>query len=224
MKYYPTPQSIMALSKKQSAVLYTTLIIALDQIIKEEFLRDLVARVYTWDDPAWHNLTLSFEATAAQTGAKPFHSPRTSFYLKTLPPQVLVSAVLVFLDLYWNAALEYVFPARPRGKEVSFEEKKDGGESLRDNDTPGKRSIVRGKPRRPSLSWRNTLVKWILDMSVGLVLHWTAFHIIHGIVYLEGFAATLEVVKKVSPIYLFIPPGTSHIPSHPTIFSPPTIL
>jgi hypothetical protein len=219
----------MALSKMQSAALSTTLLITLNLILKHEMDRNSRSKIYTWDDPAWRNLTHAVETLAGLNGtqidpAAPFAMERTSFYLDSLPRRVFVYALLVPLQLYWNVWLEYAFPARPRVVNVSYKANKDGEKSPSENDARDEevvnRLIAQGKVRRSSVSWRNTFLKWILDMTVGLVWYWTVFYLIHGIVIREGFPVTGSL-RRVSAIYLFLPLDIS---SYPTIFSPPLIL
>jgi hypothetical protein len=159
----------MALSKMQSAALYTLLLLTLTLILNHEMDRSSYATIYAWDDPAWRNLTRALEARAALDGtvidpAAPFDEERGESFYRSLPQRVFVYAMLVPLRLYWNVGLDYVFPARVEGLYEKKELEKSLGEKLLGENERREDEVVK-HGMRSSVSWRNTFFKWILDIT-----------------------------------------------------------
>lgn len=123
----------------------------------------------------------------------------SSFYLGTLQCVIFVSLVTCALFYWWQVWLERMLPGRPRRVEVAYHQQQhqkhgggSGGEKKKmvvvegDEDREEevvKRWIAEGKVQRSSLSWGNTFLKWILDITVGRAA-------------LRAFWASLELVVK----------------------------
>lgn len=88
-----------------------------------------------------------------------------TFYRKTLPRDILFTTIISPLYYYWHIWLERTFPARPRPAPTS--EKAEFPDETSHEEDVIQKWIAQGKIRRASLSWYNTLVKWILNMVVG---------------------------------------------------------
>ncbi|KAH8892870.1 hypothetical protein GQ53DRAFT_763984 [Thozetella sp. PMI_491] len=182
----------MALFSMQSAVVYTGILIALRFILDHESGR--IAAEEVLDNPAWQNMTRVFNTTTNKNLTDFRDTPdrnRTwsneatsldcdncgdawSFYLSWLPKYLLAYVVMIPLQYHWNMWLERCFPARPRDVEVAQHTRPekvlggDGDDELEEEVV--KRWIAKGRIQRSSISWRNTLLKWLLDIAVGKIM------------------------------------------------------
>ena len=224
-------QDKMALSKMQSVALYTAILITLKFVITHEIRRKGFSNIWddpvwknltsaidtltalnstklqnstitiangTFANGTFANGTFANGTSSTFGSSLPEEKP---FYLGFLPRNVFIYTLLVPLQSYWNIGLERLFPARPRGVEVSYQQEKkekffDDNED-RDEEVM-KRWIAQGRVRRSSVSWGNTFFKWILDMTVGKLWFEVVWHLIDGIVMWEGLAVTLANLKMVS--------------------------
>ncbi|KAI1841508.1 hypothetical protein JX266_012260 [Neoarthrinium moseri] len=133
------------------------------------------------------------------------------FYLHSLPRQALLYALTVPFSFYWHLLLERMLPTRPRGVELHYEKP----HALREKavsplQEPGegqeeevvKRWIAQGKVRRSSVSWWNTFVKWVLDLSVGKIICEVVYHLVDNMVFKHrGNFGKAVVELKVSVIW-----------------------
>jgi hypothetical protein len=96
------------------------------------------------------------------------------FYLTLLPLNLLYFVLTVPLRYYWYIALERAFPARPRAAvEVAYQPEKKVkafDDDEHHDEEVVKRWIAQGKVRRASISWTNTFLKWVLDLTVGNIV------------------------------------------------------
>ncbi|KAK5122330.1 hypothetical protein LTR85_004241 [Meristemomyces frigidus] len=97
-----------------------------------------------------------------------------TFYLKHLPRGTLAAVPLVVLAYKWQCWLERTFPGRPRGKPDLFKQAGEKKELAISDDEQLEEEIMRkliakGKVRRSSISWCNTLFKWLLDNTIGVL-------------------------------------------------------
>ncbi|KAK7751162.1 hypothetical protein SLS62_006846 [Diatrype stigma] len=93
------------------------------------------------------------------------------YYISELPRALLLSCLTCALCYWWQVWLEHRLPGRSRRVEIvkqsgPGDEKVEGGEDGREEQVV-KRWIAQGKVQRSSLSWGNTLLKWILDITIG---------------------------------------------------------
>jgi hypothetical protein len=221
----------MALSKLQSAVLYTTILIALKYVVYHEITRR-EANPKLWEDPVWKNLTNAvgtIEALKGTTDNRPgprntnitisngtllvnstapnmgFHTLNENYY-RELPRDIFLYALLVPLQYYWNIGLERLFPTRARAVEVSYEPGKKE-KSFDDNEDRDEEVVMRwmaqGRVRRSSVSWMNTFFKWVLHLTVGKLVYEVVFHLVEGVVKWRGLSATLAGLKSVSSLRSF---------------------
>ncbi|KAI0129949.1 hypothetical protein BJ170DRAFT_681430 [Xylariales sp. AK1849] len=211
----------MARSQLQSAVVQTTLFIALNYIVTHEIDRNAYNSV--WDDEVFSNYTnVLFNRTQVAMGNATASSAyngtdtnnlnstwlnatspaatspeESSFYFKTLPRNLLVYALLVPLSYYWHIFLERFFPARPRGVEVHHDKQEKVVDVHEDHEEEVvKRWIAQGKVRRSSLSWWNTFVKWVLHLTVGKLVYEVVFHLVEGCVKLQPLTTTFEQLRR----------------------------
>lgn len=114
------------------------------------------------------NTTLFDSLTATTDATKP-HVAGQSSYFSTLPRKVLCLGATTILSYLWNIWLERAFPARPRGSTVLPEttktDKFEDYEQVEEEIV--KKWIAQGKVQRSTISWSNTLIKWLLNLSIG---------------------------------------------------------
>jgi hypothetical protein len=117
----------------------------------------------------WNNGTI-LNGTATNTTKDIFNPDGSSesFYLSSLPRQLFLLIVIKPLYYYWHIWLERFLPGRscvaalmPVGEKSGIGEGDDHEEEI------VQRWIAQGKVRRASLSWWNTFLKWILNLTVG---------------------------------------------------------
>ena len=95
------------------------------------------------------------------------------FYGISLAREAVIIVVVNIMLYYWNIWLERKFPTRSRPAAV--ESIDDKTEKLTDEQVEEeivKKWIAKGKVKRASVNWGNTLVKWALCMSVACVAEW----------------------------------------------------
>ncbi|KAF4624202.1 hypothetical protein G7Y89_g13969 [Cudoniella acicularis] len=199
----------MTRSQMQSAVIQYTLIATLNLIVSHEIGRNAYDDV--WEDPVFKNLTttikfmavnatLSNNNTSANITGNSNSLPADpqSFYFKILPQSIFVCALLFPLAYYWQIYLERFFPARPRGVEINYEKKEKvevGEVNEGQEEEVVKRWIAQGKVRRSSVSWWNTFVKWVLDITVGNICLTVLRLLVEGLVT-GNFKDTLSYLKS----------------------------
>ncbi|KUJ22217.1 uncharacterized protein LY89DRAFT_396234 [Mollisia scopiformis] len=122
----------------------------------------------------------AFNATSTSTSSS---NSNESFYLKSLPRDLLVYTIITIMAYYWQIWLERTFPARPRPS-VKVVSEKFGDDESREEEVV-KKWIAQGKIRRASLSWWNTFVKWALDMVVGGLWMTTVYILLGGLLKMD---------------------------------------
>ncbi|KAK8128785.1 hypothetical protein PG984_009893 [Apiospora sp. TS-2023a] len=124
---------------------------------------------------ALFNTTGSSSSSSSDSSSctMPEHNPNSLSGWR-MPKQILGVLVMSALLYIWAVSVERAFPTRPRGVEggeldsaaypkrekVVVELSEDHEEEV------VKRWIARGRVRRSSISWCNTLIKWLLDIVV----------------------------------------------------------
>lgn len=104
-------------------------------------------------------------ATAANQTFSALRDNPVSFYREILPMEIISFLVLSIFQYCWLIGLERAFPARPRRTNVLVDEKV-GVDDPREEEIV-KTWIARGRVRRVSLSWCNTWLKWVLNLTIG---------------------------------------------------------
>jgi hypothetical protein len=206
-------------SQLQSAVVQSTVIIVLSMILTHEINRNAYDSI--WEDPVLKNLTSVFtnSTNISNTTSTPVSNSTISrngtassvgeasepFYLKSLPRDVFIQVLLFPLAYYWQLLLERLFPTRPRGVEVSYEKNEksgiDGNEDREEEVV--KRWIAQGKVRRSTVSWWNTFVKWVLNLTVGRVWHCALWHFLDGCVRWRSFKVIMNGIVSVRSKFAF---------------------
>ncbi|KAK7926773.1 hypothetical protein PG985_003771 [Apiospora marii] len=89
-----------------------------------------------------------------------------------IPNRILTTLLMNALLYLWAVGLERAFPTRPRGdlSAVPKREKVVVELSEEHEEEVVKQWIARGRVRRSSISWCNTLIKWLLDVTVRATL------------------------------------------------------
>jgi len=91
-----------------------------------------------------------------------------SFYWRSLPRETFLLFIICPLYYHWNLWLERLLPGRARVTALMPAGEKSGaGEGDDREEEIVQRWIAQGKVRRASLSWWNTFLKWILNLTVG---------------------------------------------------------
>jgi hypothetical protein len=101
------------------------------------------------------------------------------FYSRELPREIFVSLILAVLKYWWLLSLETILPARSARRDMPHQ---------------GRRKANQG-----SWSWRNTLLKWVLDLTVGLLGLSTIELVIRQLLKLDTSMLTFDALKIVSP-------------------------
>jgi len=114
-----------------------------------------------------------------------------SFYRRKLPREVIISLALAILQYWWLIGLERILPARPRYRDAPAQQKEQVEESEDREEEVVKKWIAQGRVHRASLNWRNTFVKWVLDMTVGMLSIFTVEHMLR------------QLLKMKSPMLIF---------------------
>ncbi|KAI4652354.1 hypothetical protein J4E93_002555 [Alternaria ventricosa] len=114
-----------------------------------------------------------------------------SFYRRTLPREVIISLALAILQYWWLIGLERILPARPRYRDAPVQQKEQVEENEDREEEVVKKWIAQGRVHRASLNWRNTFVKWVLDMTVGMLSIFTVEHMLR------------QLLKMKSPMLIF---------------------
>lgn len=120
-----------------------------------------------------------FHTTSTSSSRSSYTIPETDpeFLDGWLVPKQILSTLLTSALLYLRAvALERAFLTRPRGVEGGGDANPKREKvvvvelSEEHEEEVVKRWIARGRVRRASVSWRNTLVKWLLEVTVRAAL------------------------------------------------------
>lgn len=195
----------MTRSQLQSAVIQSTILIALSMIISNEISRHAYDTI--WDDPVFKNFTTAFSNitanstssnTTSATGKANLTEANEAFYIKSFPRSVFIYFLLCPLHYYWQIYLERFFPARPRGVEIDYEKEnvKEGDVNEGQEEEVVKRWIAQGKVRRSSVSWWNTFVKWVLDVTIGKLWALALRHVVDGFIRWHSLAQIFGSLKS----------------------------
>jgi hypothetical protein len=128
-----------------------------------------------------------------------------SFYLRTYPREVIISLMLAILQYWWLIWLERVLPARPRYRDTLHQQKGQFEENEDREEEVVKKWIAQGRVRRASLNWCNTFLKWVLDLTVGLLLMFTVEHMLRQLLKLNSPMLIFDDLDGVSSF--------SHLPA-----------
>ncbi|KAH6875857.1 hypothetical protein BKA58DRAFT_380593 [Alternaria rosae] len=109
-----------------------------------------------------------------------------SFYGRKFPREVIISLALAILQYWWLIGLEKILPARPRYRDASAQQKEQVEENEDREEEVVKKWIAQGRVHRASLNWRNTFVKWVLDMTVGLLCIFTVEHMLRQLLKIKS--------------------------------------
>ncbi|KAF7570968.1 hypothetical protein PtrSN002B_002171 [Pyrenophora tritici-repentis] len=195
----------------RSAVLQTTAICIISMLYTEHKLGVFDAVV---QDEGYKNMTASFDATMSpnlapgtqntsmtlDAGNSTTKSPLNTttfplidepFYTQRFPREVFIVFVLSTLEYWWLMGLERILPARPRpsstpsyassGKEGVVVEDDEGRE-----EEVVKKWIATGRVRRSSLNLCNTFLKWVLDMTVCVVVTYSIAHVLRHVISMRS--------------------------------------
>jgi hypothetical protein len=131
--------------------------------------------------------------------------PSEAFYSHKLPREVFIFLVISALQYWWHIFLERILPGRPRPKAVLSEKQADHSEGREEEVV--QRWIAQGRVQRSSLSWCNTILKWVVEMTVGRLWYHTVEHGIRVMLKPEDPRLPISGLKHVS--YYFRLPSRS---------------
>lgn len=158
----------------------------------------------------------TFSATNGSPGSA---ESAESFYGRRLPREVVIFMVISALQYWWFIWLERTLPARPRHREYQREEKVEESEDREEEVV--KKWIAQGRVHRASLNWCNTLLKWLLELTVGRLWYHTVEHVLRVLLKFQSPKTVLEDLISVShPSPTTLAPGlikkqASHPQFHP---------
>lgn len=119
----------------------------------------------------------------------PDPKPEKSFWFNTLPKDLLLYALALPVSYFWNVYLERWFPARKSASTSALEKRSEKADVVAGedgNDWEQKvvdRWLAQGKVSRSSISIWRTLLKWVLDLTVGNVLFQVVFHVFESLIF-----------------------------------------
>lgn len=214
----------MGIRHLQYVVLATTILLALREITNH----GMAFPEPVWDDPVFKNWTTTMDSVDAFGGgfknttviaangtlinssnstgswASDSESPKKSYYFHTLPRSLLVYVLLIPLQQYWNIFLERCLPGRPPKRLPPPPSKVEKATMLFDEDNVDfeqqivDRWIAQGKVQRSSLGIKNTLFKWVLDLTVGKIIYQFAFRTLYLIIIEHDFSLNFWRMIQVS--------------------------
>ena len=146
------------------------------------------------------NGTLPLNQTAGFTNGTTTtaNEPTESYYGRTFPRKVVVYFVISVLQYWWFIGLEKLLPARPRYRETPYDRKVQIEESEDREEEVVKRWIAQGRVRRASLNWCNTFLKWVLDMTVGMLCFQTVGYLLREFLKFKSPTKVFKGLKSVS--------------------------
>ncbi|VUC36423.1 unnamed protein product [Clonostachys rosea] len=209
---------MMRLQRWQSIVLQASTLAVLGYIISHEIDRSHSKDESFWDDPVLKNYTTTLERLSKSRNSTstpsffynetlangtindlPKLNPKKgqaapNFYMVTLPQNIIAQVIIIFLSYYWNLALEGLLPARP-AVVVTRNEKEDIIEDESREEEIVRRWVLKGRVQRSSISWLNTFLKWVIDMTLGA----TWISILHVVIF--GLCFKSSKVKGMSDFF-----------------------
>lgn len=142
---------------------------------------------------------------------------RHSFYLKELPIEVLCGLPIAMLAYRWHYLLEKMWPSRPRHSHISTQQAEKKVESDDELEEEIMRKLIaKGKVRRSSISWCNTLLKWSISNVLGTLLFNAASVMLIGAFKLQTPATTWPDLKDVNALNQLM-----HLPLNTVLTSGP---
>ncbi|CAO2655701.1 Nn.00g045040.m01.CDS01 [Neocucurbitaria sp. VM-36] len=127
------------------------------------------------------NHTTTFNSTLSGTEKSP-----ESFYVRTLPREVIIYMVMSALHYWWFIWLERMLPARPRYRLVPYQQEEKVEDSEDREEEVVKKWIAQGRVRRASLNWCNTFLKWLLEIIMGNLWYITVEHVVRALLKLQS--------------------------------------
>jgi cell division protein FtsL len=128
----------------------------------------------TLDAGETSNTTIALDHTADSfnaTARHPFDMPSDFFYSHTLPRELFIFVVISALQYWWHTFLERILPGRAKSKFAPSEKEAEHSEGREEEIV--QRWIAQGRLHRASLSWCNTFLKWMVEMTVGRLWYHT---------------------------------------------------
>lgn len=145
--------------------------------------------------PVALNGTLLNNSTAINGTPTLSDSSEESFYKSELPRAIIVVIIVTILEYYWQIWLERILPARPRPSNIVLEKQLAEDDDTREDEIV-KKWIAQGKVRRASLSFWNTALKWILDMTVGQLWIACLSHVLEEVLKWRKGKSVMKNINK----------------------------
>ncbi|CEJ87910.1 hypothetical protein VHEMI04549 [[Torrubiella] hemipterigena] len=134
-----------------------------------------------WQDPVWRNMSAALNVTQEvlighivnNTWNPDDHlnNKHLDFDARGVARGILHYVMMVPVQYFWHLWLERMWPGRPH-EHHSAKSIRGGGDekSAMLEDEMIRTLVEKGKVKRPSLSIINTLIKWVLDITVGRII------------------------------------------------------
>lgn len=179
-----------------------------------EFINNATAAVKTNETslPIAVNATSlgNFTAINGTTTTSGSSKIKKSFYGHELPRDVLTVMIVTILEYYWQTWLERILPARPRPANFVPEKISPEDDDQREEEVV-KKWIAQGKIRRASLSFWNTAIKWLLDITAGQFAITCVFYLMENLLSKGDVDSFTNSLKWVSSINCLRRPQPSEI-------------
>lgn len=198
------------------AVLTTVALYALDDIVTRHLWHPVVLSFLSYLPPGY------LDDDLYQTMAQPLSSAR-SFYLDDLPRNLVENLVIQVLSYHNQLFLERILPTKPFTTKRSPNEKEIRGEEEMETEIMQK-LIAEGRVRPVGVNWRNVLLRWLLDDTLGTLCFAVIAFFLYSATRLHSPAQVLEelpaaIVSQVAsywfsldPVYSLI--GHAYVPCH----------
>lgn len=174
-------------SKMRTAVLQTTLLYLASEILSIYLDINMINSIQ--EDPAVQNL-MTLLADNSTYPSPPSMAPsyvsneELTLWGWFLPRTAVVAAIVSAMQYYWLVWLDRILPARSRRRDVGGRLDEEGENDVYEEKIV-KRWIAQGRVKRASLSWWNTFLKWVLEMTVGRLWYHAIEHALFTLLKLQ---------------------------------------
>ena len=150
----------------------------------------------------WQNIHFDLPDELRPNAQVDAPSNNRQFWLKRLPGTIIFTILITPLNYKWQCWLEWMFPGR-RGSTrtttpTQVPEKVDIDSDDEREERIMRKLIAKGKVQRSGLSWFNTFVKWILDITLANLFFICASAFIEDAIDRNPLSETWQTLKIVS--------------------------
>lgn len=133
-----------------------------------------------WKDPVWRDMSAILNVTDEVLVDHLFHrtwnpddhisNEHLEFNPRGVARELIYYVMMVPVLYFWHLWLERMWPGRPHEQAAQSSRGRDDEKSGMWEEEMIRTLVEKGKVKRPSLSIANTLVKWVLDVTVGRII------------------------------------------------------